>query len=54
MPADVGVVIKDDGMTEEEFKETILSLNAELTELNTQAHELEKQIAHNLANLFGE
>lgn len=50
----VGVVIKDDGMTEEEFKETILSLNAELTELNTQAHELEKQIAHNLANLFGE
>lgn len=50
----VGVVIKDDGMTEEEFKETILSLNSELTELNTQAHELEKQIAHNLANLFGE
>lgn len=50
----VGVVIEDDGMTEEEFKETILSLNAELTELNTQAQELEKQIADNLANLFGE
>lgn len=50
----VGVVIEDDGMTEEEFKETILTLNTELTELNTQAHELEKQIADNLANLFGE
>lgn len=50
----VGVVIEDDGMTEEEFKETILSLNAKLTELNTQAQELEKQIADNLANLFGE
>lgn len=50
----VGVVIEDDGMTEKEFKETILSLNAELTELNIQAQELEKQIADNLANLFGE
>ncbi len=49
----VGVVIEDDGMTEEEFKETILTLNTELTELNAQAHELEKQIADNLANLFG-
>lgn len=50
----VGVVIEDDGMTEEEFKETILSLNAELTELNTQAQELEQQITNNLAILFGE
>lgn len=50
----VGVVIEDDGMTEDEFKNTILSLNAELIELNAQAQELEKQIAHNLANLFGE
>lgn len=41
-------------MTEDEFKNTILSLNAELIELNAQAQELEKQIAHNLANLFGE
>lgn len=49
----VGVVIEDDGMTEEEFKETILSLNAELIELNAKAHELGKQIADNLANLFG-
>lgn len=50
----VGVVIEDDGMTEDEFKSTVLSLNAELIELNAQAQELEKQIAHNLANLFGE
>lgn len=50
----VGVVIEDDGMTEEEFKDTILSLNAELTTLNAQAKELEQQITANLAGLFGE
>lgn len=50
----VGVVIEDDGMTEEEFKDTILSLNAELTTLNAQAKELEEQITANLAGLFGE
>ena len=50
----VGVVIEDDGMTEDEFKNTILSLNAELIELNAQAQELEQQIALNLTELFGE
>lgn len=50
----VGVVIEDDGMTKEEFKDTILSLNAELTTLNAQAKELEQQITANLAGLFGE
>lgn len=50
----VGVVIEDDGMTEEEFKSTILSLNAKLIELNAQAQELEQQIALNLTELFGE
>lgn len=50
----VGVVIEDDGMTEEEFKDTILSINAELTTLNAQAKELEQQITANLAGLFGE
>ena len=50
----VGVVIEDDGMTEEEFKETMLNLNAELSALNAQAHELEQQIAENINNLFGE
>lgn len=50
----VGVVIEDDGMTEDEFKSTVLSLNAELIELNAQAQELEQQIALNLTELFGE
>ena len=50
----VGVVIEDDGMTEEEFKETMLGLNRELTELNNEAKELEAQIAENIKALFGE
>ena len=50
----VGVVIEDDGMTEEEFKDTMLSLNSELTTLNAEAKELEAQIAENIKALFGE
>lgn len=50
----VGVVIEDDGMTEDEFKNTILSLNAELIELNAEAQELEQKIALNLTELFSE
>lgn len=50
----VGVVIEDDGMTEDEFKNTILSLNAGLIELNAEAQELEQKIALNLTELFGE
>ena len=50
----VGVVIEDDGMTEEEFMETMLGLNRELTELNNEAKELEAQIAENIKALFGE
>lgn len=50
----VGVVIEDDGMTEDEFKNTILSLNAELIELNAEAQELEQKIALNLTRLFNE
>lgn len=33
----VGVVIEDDGMTKEEFKDTMLSLNTELEKLNQEA-----------------
>lgn len=50
----VGVVIEDDGMTEAEFKKTMLGLNRELTELNNEAKELEAQIAENIKALFGE
>ena len=47
----VGVVIEDDGMTEEEFKAEMRSLADELTSLNTEAHKLEETIAANLKEL---
>lgn len=50
----VGVVIEDDGMTKEEFKETMLSLNEELEKLNKEAKELEDKISLNIQGLFGE
>ena len=48
----VGVVIEDDGMTGEEFKETMLGLNAEFESLNEEAKKLEAQIADNIKRLF--
>lgn len=48
----VGVVIEDDGMTEEKFKAEMLGLNVEIETLNAEAHELEKKIAENLKGLF--
>lgn len=48
----VGVVIEDDGMTEDEFKETMLGLGDELEKLNAEAKVLEEQIAENLKGLF--
>lgn len=48
----VGVVIEDDGMTEEEFRETMLDLNKELTALNEEAKKLELEISRNLRGLF--
>lgn len=48
----VGVVIEDDGMTAEEFKAEMLSLNEELLKLNEEAHSLEQTIAENLKELF--
>lgn len=49
----VGVVIEDDGMTEEEFKEEMLSLNEELSKLNAEANSLESKISDNLKELLG-
>lgn len=48
----VGVVIEDDGMTEADFKETMLGLNAEFEALNEEAKKLEAQISLNLRGLF--
>ena len=50
----VGVVIEDDGMTEAEFRETMLGLNAEFEMLNAEARKLESLIADNTKGLFGE
>jgi type I restriction enzyme M protein len=48
----VGVVIEDDGMTADEFKDEMLSLNDELSKLNEDAHSLEEKISDNLSKLF--
>lgn len=50
----VGVVIEDDGLTQEEFKEEMYSLNAEFTALSAEAKALEELIANNLKGLLGE
>jgi len=50
----VGVVIEDDGMTEEEYKRNMLKLNDELTALNSEANGLEEKISANILALFGE
>ena len=49
----VGVVIEDDGMTEEEFRTEMLSLNSEFTALSSEAKALESEIEKNLKELFG-
>ena len=49
----VGVVIEDDGMTAEEFKVEMLSLNEELSKLNAEANSLESKISDNLKELLG-
>lgn len=47
----VGVVIEDDGMTEAEFKETMLGLHAEFEALNGEAKKLEAIISSNIMEL---
>ena len=50
----VGVVIEEDGKTEEEFLADLTALNDEFTALNDEARELEKVIAANLQVLTGD
>ena len=50
----VGVVIEDDGMTEEEFAETMKAGHAELKALNAEAETLMAEIEKNMEELFGE
>lgn len=49
----VGVVIEDDGMSEEEFKQTMQKLNSDFATLGNEAAELARQIDKNLRELFG-
>ncbi len=48
----VGVVIEDDGMTKDEFRTEMLSLNNEFTTLSNDAKTLEGEIEKNLKELF--
>lgn len=49
----VGVVIEDDGMTESEFCDEMLSLNADFSKLCAEAGDLQKEIEKNMVELFG-
>lgn len=50
----VGVIIEDDGMTEEEFRNSIIILNNKLNVLNIEATKIENEINENINALFGE
>ena len=48
----VGVVIEDDGLTQEEFKERMMAYYTALSKLNEEAQGLENKISSNLKELF--
>ena len=50
----VGVVIEDDGMMEEEFRDTMKGLHTEFSQLNDEALALQAEIDKNMKELFGE
>jgi len=50
----VGVVIEEDGKTEEKFVEELFAMNRELSSLNREARDLEKVVQHNILQLTGE
>lgn len=49
----VGVVIEEDGKTEEEFLEGLSKVETELIQLQNDARGLEQTIAHNLCSILG-
>ncbi|MGV8057109.1 MAG: N-6 DNA methylase [Smithellaceae bacterium] len=50
----VGVVIEEDGKTEEEFIEEMIALNDELNKLNKEAKKMEDVINHNIRQITGD
>lgn len=50
----VGVVIEDDGLTEQEFADAMRGLNTEFSQLNEEALKLQEEIEKNMKELFGE
>ena len=50
----VGVVIEDDGMTEQEFADTMRGLHSEFSQLNAESLKLQAEIDKNMRELFGE
>ena len=49
----VGVVIEDDGMTEEEFREKMLALHSECLSLSKEIVNIEQVMNNNIQELFG-
>ena len=50
----VGVVIEEDGKTEEEFIDEMISMNDELNRLNQEARDLEDVVNQNIKQLTNE
>jgi type I restriction enzyme M protein len=50
----VGVVIEEDGKTEEEFVAEVLNLDAEIVKLSASANQLERVVSANIKRLTGE
>ena len=46
-------VIEDDGMIEDEFRDTMKGLHSEFSELNNEALALQAEIDKNMKELFG-
>lgn len=49
----VGVVIEDDGLTQDEFKERMMAYYTALSKLNEEAHGLESKVMDDIRKLMG-